>query len=229
MLSDSKTDPDLRARSERNVSAQQAQAHVTFTLSDPASERLELDGSDEPHSSNELALDPGQHHVRIISGASVVFDQDLDLSPGERIELRVGQRSRRIDVVVVPDPGSGTRSATPPSERRELPRRGLAPVWFFTALGTTTVLTGLTIWSGLDTQHALTSYDQQLPSLSQAEADHRVSEGHARERRTNLLLTGSLLGAAGSAVLGLWFVDFGGAQRAHVALGAGQLSVTTHF
>ena len=110
-----------------------------------------------------------------------------------------------------------------------MPRRGLAPIWFFAAAGTTAVLTGLTIWSGLDTQHAFTSYEQQLPNLSQAEADRRVSEGHARERRTNLLLPGSLLGAAGSAVLGLWFVDFGGGQRAHVALGLGQVSVTTHF
>ncbi|HEY1537123.1 MAG TPA: tetratricopeptide repeat protein [Polyangiaceae bacterium] len=230
VLGDNKTDQDLRARSQRELrSAQLAQAHVTFTLSDPARERLELDGSDAPTSSSELALDPGQHHVRIISGASVVLDQDLELSPGERVELRVGQSSRRIDVVVVPEPAIGARAATPPPEPREAPRRGLSPIWFFAAAGTTAVLTGLTIWSGLDTQHALTSYQQQLPNLSQAEADRRVSEGHARERRTNLLLTGSLLGAAGSAVLGLWFVDFGGGQRAHVALGLGQVSVTTHF
>ena len=230
VLSDSQTDKDLRARAERERrSAELAQAHVTFMLSDPAREHLELDGGVVPTTSHELALDPGQHHVRIISGASVVLDQDLDLSPGERIELRVGQRSRRIDVVVVPEPAASARTPTPTPERPKATRHGLAPAWFFAAAGTTAVLTGLTIWSGLDTQSALSEYEQQLPVLSQAEADRRVREGHARELRTNLLLTGSLLGAAGSAVLGLWFVDFGSRQRTSIALGPAQLSVTTRF
>jgi len=42
--------------------------------------------------------------------------------------------------------------------------------------------------------------------------------GHSRELRTNLLLTGSVLCAAGTAVLGIWFVDFGGGARAQAAI-----------
>jgi Tetratricopeptide repeat len=232
VLGDTETDRDLRARSERELrSAEQAQAHVSFTLSDPMHDQLELDGARVPSASRELAVDPGLHHARIISGVSVVLDQDLELAPGERIELRVGQRSRRIDVVVVGDPtlAPGAAATTPAATGQAGARHGLSPAWFAVAAGTTAVLTGLTIWSGLDTRSAHSDYEAQLPTLTQAEADRKVSDGHSRELRTNLLLSGSLLCAAGTAVLGVWFVDFGGSQPASVSLGAGQLSLTTHF
>jgi tetratricopeptide (TPR) repeat protein len=229
VLADAQTDKDLRARSERELrSAEQAQAHITFTLLDAAHDRLELDGTSVSTPNDELVVDPGSHHVRIISGASIVLDQDLELAPGERVELRVGQRSRRIDVVVVPE----TRAPGPATPVGHVPasaRHRLAPAWFFVAAGTTAVLTGLTVWSGLDTQHALSDYQRALPTLTQAEADRRVSDGHARERRTNLLLSGSLIAAAGSAVLGIWLVDFGGNRPATVALGVGRVSVATQF
>jgi len=232
VLAEANIDKDLRARSERELRlAEQAQAHVSFTLSDPEHDRLEFDGAPVAVTSRELVVDPGPHRARIISGSAVVLDQDLELAPSERVELRVGQRSRRIDVVVVPDPkeaasGSGTRRETTPQGST---RRGVSPAWFVVATGTTAVLTGLTIWSGLDTQRALSDYNSQLPTLTQAEADRRVREGHSRELRTNLLLSGSLLAAAGTAVLGLWFVDFGAGRTASVALGTGQLSVTARF
>jgi tetratricopeptide (TPR) repeat protein len=230
VLADPQSDKELRARSARELrSAEQALSHVTFTLSDPARDRLELDGAVVASESHELALDPSSHHVRILSGASVVLDQDLDLAPGERVELRVGQRSRRIDVVVVADAASRRATPSPPTTVAERPRHGLSPGWFFAAAGTTAVLTGLTVWSGLDTQSALSEYEKLLPTSTQAEADRRVSDGHARELRTNLLLTGTLIAAASSTALAFWFVDFGGSQPATVALGAGQLSLSGRF
>jgi hypothetical protein len=228
VLADAKTDGDLRVRSERERrSAELAQAHVTLTLSDPNRDRVELDGAGLPPATRTLVLDPGSHHVRIISGASIVLDQDVDVSPGERVELRVGERSRRIDVVLVPDPNSlASVPATPPSEGA---RRGLSPVWFFAAAGTTAVATALTVWSGLDTRSKFADYRKRLPSLTQAEADRRVEDGHARELRTNLLLSGSLVCAAGTAVLGIWFVDFKPTGSTKVAFGLGQMSFRTSF
>jgi hypothetical protein len=224
VLADTTTDKDLRARAERELrGAEQALARVTFRLADPARERVELDGvaiavAGKP----ELAIDPGAHHVRVLSGSSVVLDQDLELAPGERVELRVGERSRRIDVVVVPDPvptPPAPRPPAPPSPPPKREARGLSPAWFYAGVGATVVVTGVTVWSGIDTNQALSDYERELPGLSQAEADARVSEGHARELRTNLLLAGSLLCATGSAVLGIWFVDFGGETRARAAVG----------
>jgi hypothetical protein len=72
------------------------------------------------------------------------------------------------------------------------------------------VLGALTVWSGLDVQSAYDDYREDLRELSQAQADRRVDEGHGRELRTNLLLGATVLGAAGTAVLGLVFVDWSG-------------------
>lgn len=226
---DAETDKELRGRAEREArSAQQALARVSFRLSDPSRERVELDGAlVNLQGRNELAIDPGSHHVRVISGSSVVLDQELDLSPGERVELRVGERSRRIDVVVVPPDA-------PPAPRETAPKvtpspRPLSPVWFYAAAGGTVALTGLTVWSGLDTRSALSDYERDLPRLTQAQADQRVSEGHGRELRTNLLLAGSIVAGAGTAVLGIWFVDFGGQGRATVGVAPGRVALSGSF
>jgi len=229
VIADPATDKDLRERSEReHRSAEMAEAHLTFTLSNPQGDYLELDGARVAAGRRELDVDPGAHHVRIISGASVVLDQDLDLAPGERVELRVGERSRRIDVVVVPEARPAQPARRAPLEPARAPRP-LGPTWFFVGAGATAALTGLTIWSGIDTQHAFSNYQRELSTLTQSEADARVKEGHSRELRTNLLLSGSILAAAGSALLAVWFVDFGGQPRATVAFGDSQLFVSTRF
>ncbi len=222
VLADPGTDRELRARAEREQrGAEQALSRVSFRLSDPTRERVELDGaiiqlSGEP----ELALDPGSHHVRIFSNGLVVLDQELELSPGERVELRVGERSRRIDVVVVPEPATVAPPAAPVAKAPStiLPGARLTPAWFYAGASATAVFTGLTVWSGLNTKSAYSDYQRDLPQLSQPQAADRVSAGHAMERRTNLLLAGSLLCGAGTAVLGIWFTDFTGKPRASVGL-----------
>lgn len=230
---DAEADKELKARAERErKDAERALSRVIVRLTDPARERVELDGAPlELGAPGELALDPGTHHVRIISGASIVMDQDVDLSPGERVELRVGERSRRIDVVVVPDAPPPKEAAPPPQQARPASNsaRPLQPVWFIAGAGATVVLGGLTIWSGLDTQSAYSDYERDLPRLSQAQADERVSNGHSRELRTNLLLAGSLVCAAGTAALGIWFVDFSGGQRASVGVSPTGVALNGRF
>jgi hypothetical protein len=231
-IDDPATDKDLRARAEREQrSAEQALSRVTFRLTDPSRERVELDGV--PISivgQQELGIDPGPHRVRVISGSSVVLDQELELTPGERVELRVGERSRRIDVVVVPD--AAPKPITAPPTRPMPPPRPRRPVpvaWFYAGLGATAVVTGVTVWSGIDTNSALSDYERDLPKLSQHEAEERVNDGHGRELRTNLLLAGSLACAAGTAVLGIWFVDFGGKAQARALLTPQQLVLSGSF
>jgi hypothetical protein len=225
---DPEADKDLRERAEKEQkSAEQALSRVTFRLSDPTRERVELDGAEvNLVGEGELALDPGSHHVRVISGSSVVLDQELELSPSERVELRVGERSRRIDIVVVPDPPrakAAGKSAPQPAPAK------LSPAWFYAGVGVTVVLTGLTVWSGIDTNHAYTDYQRDLPHLDQAQADARVRSGHSRELRTNLLLAGSVVCGVGSAVLGVWFVDFSGKQQASVGLSPGGVALSGQF
>jgi hypothetical protein len=91
------------------------------------------------------------------------------------------------------------------------------------------VLTGLTIASGIDTQHAYDAYKRDLPHLEQAEADARVKSGHSRELRTNLLLAGSVLCGAGTAVIGVWFVDFSGKRRASLGFAPNGVAITGRY
>lgn len=232
---DASADKELKERAGRERrSAEQALTRVTFRLADPSRERVELDGSFiDLSGQGELSLDPGSHHVRIVSNSSVVLDQELELSPGERVELRVGERSRRIDVVVVPDAAPAappkTRPVEHPAPKPAPATRPLSPVWFYSGVGATAVLTGLTVWSGLNTKGAYDDYERDLPHLTQAEADARVHNGHSRELRTNLLLAGSLVCGAGSAVLGVWFVDFSGKHQASVGVSPSAVTLSGRF
>ncbi|RYZ10182.1 MAG: tetratricopeptide repeat protein [Myxococcales bacterium] len=234
VIEDPATDKELRGRAERErKSAEQALSRVTFRLSDPTRERVELDGARvDLAGQGELSIDPGMHHVRVISNSSVVLDQDLDLAPGERVELRVGERSRRIDVVVVPDAAPAAPSATPPvvvPAPQPADSGKLPPTWFFVGVGATVALGGLTVWSGLDTQRAHDDYERDLPRLTQGEADERVKDGHSLELRTNLLLAGTLVAGAGTAVLGVWFTSFSGKAQAAVGVAPGRLFVSGRF
>ena len=232
VLADPSTDNELRERVAREQkNAEQTLARVMFRLTDPAKQQVELDGKllASPAAS-ELVIDPGVHHVKVVSGGAVVLDQELELAPGERVELRVGERSRRIDVVVVPPDKPASAKPAPQQRPRPVqPPPKLAPVWFYSAAGATLVVGGLTVWSGIDTQDALSDYERDLPRLTQAQADARVSDGHSRELRTNLLLGGTLLAGAGTAVLGIWFTDFGAGAQAHVGLAPGRVTVFGRF
>lgn len=236
VLADPATDEQLRARAQAELrGGERAVARVSFSSSDPARDRVELDGRALEPPQKELRLDPGPHHVRIFSGGSLVLDQNLDLAAGERVELRVGERSRRIDVVVAPEPAAEARPAPAAEEAPMLvpattpTARPLHAAWFYVGVATSVVLGGVTVWSGLDTQRALSDYERDLPQLSQAAADERVGDGHARERRTNWLLAGSIGCAVGTAVMGVWFVDFRGAAAGRVAFGPGRVTLSASF
>src|SRR5688500_14537630 len=64
---DAEAGKDLRERAERaSKSAQQALARVSFGLSDPSRERVELDGAPVSLAGrSELSIVPGGHHVRV--------------------------------------------------------------------------------------------------------------------------------------------------------------------
>ncbi|MGC4087080.1 MAG: hypothetical protein QM756_04090 [Polyangiaceae bacterium] len=197
--------PDLRRRASEELNqAQAALAHIQLLSQATNSYRIELDRQAVP-SLSELEVNPGEHHLRISSATSVVFEQTLKLEPGERLKLRVTDQERTIDVVVVPE-AKPTAKAAPTAAPAA--RTGLPPAVFYGAASASLVLAGFTVWSGLDVKSAYSDYQHDLPRLTQAEADQRVEDGHARERRTNILLGATAVGVVASAALALFWVDF---------------------
>jgi hypothetical protein len=208
LVNDPALDSALRERAGRELAAAEAAlAHIYIDAAAARSNRVELDGQQVEAPDGALAIDPGAHHLRIFSAETLIFDQDLQLAPGEQLRLRVTNQSRAIDVVVVPQsPKSApVQPAAAPAPR---PRSGPSPAWFYASASVTVLLSAATIWSGLDVNDAYDDYRSELPHLTRAQADARVEDGHSRELRTNLLLGASVLSAAGTAVLGLVLVDW---------------------
>lgn len=227
LVNDNALESALRERASRELAAAEAAlAHVHIESAEPRENRVELDGQTVDAPAGELAVDPGAHQFRVFSGETLVFDQALQLAPGEQLRLRVTNRSRAIDVVVVP----GSPNAAPPQVQAER-HSGLPPVWFYASASATVLLSAATVWSGLDVNSRYDEYRSDLPRLTKSEADARVEDGHSRELRTNLLLAGSVLSAAGTAVLGLVLVDWKPAysSAARVTLGPAQARLELAF
>jgi hypothetical protein len=205
LVNDAALDGDLRERAAREFAAAEAAlAHVYIDAAAARSNRVDLDGQQVEAPEGALAVDPGAHHLRVSNGETLLFDQDLQLAPGEQLRLRVTNQARAIDVVVVPR----FEKPAPAAPHSPSSRSGLSPAWFYASASVTVLLSAATVWSGLDVNDAYDDYRSDLPHLTRAQADARVEDGHSRELRTNLLLGASVLSAAGTAVLGLVLVDW---------------------
>lgn len=184
-------------------------AHISLETPAKSSYVIELDGQ-TTSAESELEVDPGEHRLRVSSPSSLVFDQSIKLAPGEQLRLRVTGQARAIDVVVVPE-----REKVPPPPQRTAP---FPPAALYVAASASVLFAGLSVWSGLDVKSAYADYRRDLPHLTQREADERLDDGHARERRTNVLLGATAVSVAATAALGLLWIDFGSRKHA-VALG----------
>lgn len=232
ILADPRTDEALRKRVERERTLASAKiARVSIDLAEPTSSRVVVDGVPVNAIGSELLLDPGLHRFRVFTRELPVYEQDVELSAGERLRLRVTSGTRAMDVVVVPT--TETPAEAPPAEPRVT--TGVRPIWFVTSTALTALLASATVWSALDVQSAHSRYQADLPRLTQAQADTRVAEGHRRERRTNVLLAVTGVAAAGSAVLGVFFVDWGpsatagGSKRPRLDVGLSGAQLTAPF
>jgi hypothetical protein len=150
-------------------------------------------------------VNPGEHRIRAMADGREIFSRAVRVGAGDRLRLAV-DRSREV---VVPKDG---REKAIPDDRVEPPpaSAGVSPLWFYVAGGVTLALGAVATWSALDTQSAFDDYERDLPKLSQSEVNRRVAEGHDKERRTNILIGGAVIALAGTAVLGVFFVDWSG-------------------
>lgn len=210
VMADPQTSQEVRAKAER----ERARADGRLArIEVDASGKVELlvDGVLVAGSPPVAALDPGSYDVRVRLDGRTVIERRVDLSEAERLRLTV-ERQREIVVA----PGDSVAAPSSPSSA------GLSPTWFYVGASVTAVLGGVATWSALDTKRAFDDYERDLPRLDQAAVNARVSDGHARERRTNWLLSGTAVAGAATAALGVFWVDWGGrGTRQGVVVGPG--------
>ena len=100
-----------------------------------------------------------------------------------------------------PQPVRATEPATPPQRARG----GLDPVFVWIGAGLTVALAGGTVASGLD---ANARHDEFVATRTLATRD----AGQSAELRTNVLLGSTIVVAAVTGVIGLWFTRWGGSE-----------------
>lgn len=136
-----------------------------------------------------------QHAVEVVAGGTTDFVPPVPVRPV--VPITQPAPATQPAPVAQPQPLLNDRRAPPPEDDR-----GISPAWFVVGAVATAALAGVTIWSGVDTlerHDAFTGGD-----------DSAKEPGEDAQLRTNLLLGGTLLSAAGTAITGI-FVDWGGA------------------
>jgi hypothetical protein len=98
-------------------------------------------------------------------------------------------------------------SPSPTPSPSPSPTPGVSPVWFFTGVGITAALGAVTLLSGLDTTRKHDDYFHQNCDRFTSSACASASDaGISAQHRTNIFLGVTAVAAAGTAVLGLFFV-----------------------
>lgn len=200
------TAPELAARARQALA--EAEVHLSrLELScAPAPCELDLDGT--PVAPGTIYVLPGSHRVSAHVQAHTQ-SHDLVSSAGAtyRISLAVVESPQPAHAEPGPAPASasGHQEIQSGAERDERDAAPLPPAAFYAAVAVTGVVTGLTIWSGLD---ALEQKRELDDPPSQASRDQLV----ASVRRTDILLVSSVLLAATTTYIGWKLVDFGDAE-----------------
>ncbi len=210
-------DPQTPEKLKPKVQAEREQANrnVARVVVDAAGENIQLFVDDVAHQGDPpaAAVNPGRHQVRVLIDGKQALARGIDVRPGETLRLNV-QQSREILVGGGGTGGSAGSLATGGAEGDGGASSGsdkpLNPLWFYVSAGATVVLGGVTVWSALDTQSAFDEYESDLPMLTQAQADSRVEDGHAKETRTNILLGATAVAGVATAAIGVFFVDWSG-------------------
>jgi hypothetical protein len=101
-------------------------------------------------------------------------------------------------------PPEGTAESTPEDKSKKKP---LPKTAFFVGAGVTVVLAGITTWSGLNAMSKSDDYKDN-PNRTQGEKD----DVERAMTRSNVLFGATLFAAAGTAVMGVFFVDWKGNQ-----------------
>lgn len=221
VLADAELPADLRPKVEEEKAAAERRVG-TLEVDVVEGMQVFVDGAKVEGSPAIARVNPGSHQVRALEQSRVVLDRSVNVRAGERLHLSV---DRTREVVV--------QSGAPrPDRPDETTSGGPSPVWFYAGAGLTVVLGGITVWSALDTKTAFDDYESDLPSLSQSEADDRVAKGHRLETRTNVLIGATAAAAVGTAVLGLFVVDWSGGKkssRTGLVLGPGSVTAYGRF
>lgn len=225
VLADPETPSDLRATIDEEKAI--AERNVGTIEVDAGGEgKIFVDEQVFEGKTASARVNPGTHHVRVEINGREAVKREVTLKSGERVQVAVNRTE-----IVKREPAHPIRRTRSQLPNDEPP--GLDPIWVYAGAGLTVVLGGVTLWSALDTKSSHDDYEHDLPTLTQAEVNQRVDDGHQKELRTNVLIGGTALVGVGTAVVGLFLVDWKqkptAKQTVGVRVGIGSVAGTLAF
>ena len=162
----------------------------------------------DPSTEQIVYLEPGEHSVSAswTEGRGRAIKVKGDKGREQVLSLRPAE--------MLPPIASGATSAiatssAPPPPPPPPPSGGLPPYVFYAGLGVTAVLTGVTIWSGLDTKNNPGRDKVETACVNLGESCPEYQDGLDRQRRTNILL-GTTIGVAAVTGVLAAFTSWGG-------------------
>lgn len=139
-------------------------------------------------------LEPGTEHVVEARFPSWTVRETVREAAGARRTMEFEAPSRVEETASVPPPVVATDDVPTGTS-------GWSPVVFWSGVGATAVLTGVTVWSGLDTVAGANEYER-MPTQA------LLDDGRARELRTNVLIGVTAGVAVGTALVGIFATDW---------------------
>jgi hypothetical protein len=168
----------------------------------------------------QVYVDPGPHVV--IAGWSNNRHKNADSAAVAGGSSRLSFTAPPIEKLPAPpvdpapataDPNAGSRDidADQTQEKKEK-KAGLPRVVFFAGAGATAILTGVTIWSGIDAVNNPGPDRVRMDCMPNDESCPTYQEGVAHQRRTNILIVATSVVGLTTAVIGLFFTKWGDDQ-----------------
>jgi hypothetical protein len=155
-------------------------------------------------------LTPGEHTIRAGWSDDRTLSQDVTGNAGEAASVTftappVPKHGVEMGQTGIAGADTGTQSSM----------RVLSPLYFWIGAGATTVLGGVTIWSGIDTINNPGKDKVRNTCLTgtQAACDSVFNQGVNAQNRTNYLIAATSVVGVATAVVGIFFTDFSGKKK----------------
>jgi hypothetical protein len=173
-----------------------------------------------PESANPVVyLDPGAHTV--VAGWSNNRHKSADVTAMAGAASKLAFSAAAAEKPAAPtepsvlpptEPGTTEESGAEPAKKA-----GMPPLVFYAGAGATAVLGGITIWSGIDTLNNpgedVVKAQCPAPTLNNENCP-AYQEGVAHQRRTNVLIAVTSVVGVTTALIGLFFTNWGGNDAA---------------
>lgn len=201
-------DAALRGQAQDVIKTYEKLNHRVKVSCSPAC-ALTVDGklaTHEPTASVTIYLEPGSHSLSAGWSAGRSKSAKIDGQKG-------GSEAVTLEAPALPPPVvSSAPSAAPPVASSApvvevAPSKGLSPWFFLGGLGATVILSGVTVWSGLDTQSNPGPDKVRDECAGKTRDCAPFQEGLSKERRTNALLAVTGVVAVATGVVAI-FTDW---------------------